>query len=67
MTPGAISSIATSSVRYGPMRQYCSLEDVVVDPAAARRLQQRVVQEEQEHAAGREHPGDLGERGVDRR
>ena len=42
------------------------LEDVVVDPAAARHLEQRVVEEKQERPAGLEYPGDLGDRGIDR-
>jgi hypothetical protein len=36
------------------------LEDVVDDPSAVRRLQQRMIQEEQEATAGHEHPSDLG-------
>ena len=41
------------------------IEHLVVDPAAVRRLQQRVVQEEAEAAAGRQHSADLGDGVVD--
>ena len=41
------------------------IDRVVVDPVAPRRLQQRMVEEEREPTAGPNHPGDLGDRGVD--
>ena len=41
------------------------VEHLVVDPAAVRGLQQRVVEEEAEPAAGRQHAGDLGDCDVD--
>src|SRR5581483_78038 len=47
----------------GPDAPVLLLEDVVVDPAAVRRLEQRVVEEEQEPPAGPEHPGHLGDGG----
>ena len=40
-------------------------DHLVVDPAAVGCLQQRVVEEEAEPPAGREDPGDLGDRRVD--
>jgi hypothetical protein len=54
-------------VRYGPMRQYCSGGSRIwssIHPLPGR-LQQRVVEEEQEPPPGREHPGHLGDRLVD--
>ena len=62
ITPGASSSIVTSTGRYGADAPVLLLEDVIDHPAAVRRLQQRVVEEEQEPAAGREHAGDLRDR-----
>ena len=49
------------------MRQYCSggSRHVVVDPAAVRRLQQRMVEEEAEPTTGLQHAGHLGDRLVD--
>ena len=41
------------------------IEDLVVDPAAVGRLEQRVVQEEEEPPAGRQDPCHLGDGGVD--
>jgi hypothetical protein len=42
------------------------VEDVIDHPAAARRLEQRVVQEQHEAAAGREHAAGLGDRRLER-
>ncbi len=41
------------------------VEDLVVDPAAVRRLQQWMVEEEEEAAAVDQHASDFGERAVD--
>ena len=67
-TPGASSSIVTSSGRYGPTRQYCSSRMWSITQPLFGRLQQRVVQEEHEAPARLEHPRDLGDRAArDRR
>ena len=65
-TPGAISSSSKLSTRYGPIRQYCSSRMWSSIQPLPGRLQQRVVQEEQEHAAGGEDTGHLGDGLVDR-
>jgi hypothetical protein len=70
---GMKTSFSTSSIDWRPLDQVGPdapvllgrVEDLVVDPAAVRRLQQRVVEEEQEPPAGLEHPGDLGDGLVD--
>ena len=58
-TSFSTSSIVSSSTRYGadPPVLLGRVEDLVVDPAAVRRLQQRVVEEEAEPAARLAAPG----------
>ena len=66
LTPGATSSMRRVVRQVGPDPPVLLVQDVVVDPAAARGLQQRVVQEEDEPPARREHPGHLVDRGLER-
>ena len=47
LTPGATSSIVVSGAQVGPDPPVLLLQDVVVDPSAARGLEQGVVQEEE--------------------
>lgn len=56
---------ALDEVRADPPVLLRRIEELVVDPAAVRRLQERVVQEEAEPAAGAQHPSHLGDRLVD--
>ena len=64
--PGATCSRVSSSWMYGPDPPVLLPEDLVVDPATPRRLEQRVVQEQEEAPAGREHTGDLVDARLDR-
>ena len=66
-TPFSTSSIALLLDQVGtdPPVLLGRVEQLVVDPSAVRRLQQRVVEEEAEPPAGPQHPGDLGDGRVD--
>jgi hypothetical protein len=57
-----LDRLGLGQVRADPPVLLGRVEDLVVDPAAARGLQQRVVQEEDEPAAGAQHPRHLGDR-----
>ena len=65
-TPRSTCSTESCSTRYGPDApvRLGRIEGVVADPPAAGRLQQRVVEEEAEAAAGAHDPGDLVDRTV---
>ena len=66
-TPCSTCSTESCSTRYGPIRQYCSGGSIVwssIQPDPGR-LQQRMVEEEREPAAGPQDPGHLGDRAVD--
>ena len=60
--PGASSSMRHVDGEVRADAPVLLFEDVVDHPAAVRRLQQRVVEEEHEAAAGREHAADLRDR-----
>ena len=65
-TPGASSSTRDVVAQVGAHAPVLLLEDVVVDPTASRRLEQRVVQQQEATTAGLQDPCHLLDRRLER-